>query len=92
MDNKILEIFIPGPAGRLEAKYYKSKKNTSPIALVLQPHPQYGGTMNNKVVVDTFHTFMDNDFSVCRVNLEVLVKVMESLIMGKVNLRMLRLH
>ena len=22
MDNKILEIFIPGPAGRLEAKYY----------------------------------------------------------------------
>ena len=68
MENKILEIFIPGPAGRLEAKYYKSKKNTSPIALVLQPHPQYGGTMNNKVVVETFHTFMENDFSVCRVN------------------------
>ena len=61
-------FLIPGPAGRLEAKYYKSKKNTAPIALVLQPHPQYGGTMNNKVVVDTFHTFMDNDFSVCRVN------------------------
>ena len=68
MDNKVLEIFIPGPAGRLEAKYYKSKKNTSPIALVLQPHPQYGGTMNNKVVVETFKTFMENDFSVCRVN------------------------
>ena len=33
MDNKIIEVFIPGPAGRLEAKYYKSKKNTSPIAL-----------------------------------------------------------
>ncbi len=32
MDNKISEIFIPGPAGRLETKYYKSKKNTSPIA------------------------------------------------------------
>ena len=47
MDNKILEIFIPGPAGRLEAKYFKSKKSTSPVALVLQPHPQYGGTMNN---------------------------------------------
>ena len=68
MDNKVLEIFIPGPAGRLEAKYYKSKKNTSPIALVLQPHPQYGGTMNNKVVVEAFQTFMENDFSVCRVN------------------------
>ena len=50
MDNKILEIFIPGPAGRLEAKYYKSKKNTSPFALVLQPHPQYGGTMNLSLI------------------------------------------
>ena len=68
MDNKILEIFIPGPAGRLEAKYFKSKKSTSPVALVLQPHPQYGGTMNNKIVVETFKTFMENDFSVCRVN------------------------
>ena len=68
MDSKIFEIFIPGPAGRLEAKYYKSKKTTSPIALVLHPHPQYGGTMNNKVVVQTFHNFLENDFSVCRVN------------------------
>tara|TARA_Y100001970_G_scaffold287818_1_gene413428 strand:+ start:760 stop:1419 length:660 start_codon:yes stop_codon:yes gene_type:complete len=68
MENKVVEIFIPGPAGRLEAKYYKSKKKTSPIALILHPHPQYGGTMNNKVVVETFNTFMDNEFSVCRVN------------------------
>ena len=68
MDNKIKEVFIPGPAGRMEAKYYKSDKITSPIALVLQPHPQYGGTMNNKIVVETFNTFMENDFSVCRVN------------------------
>ena len=68
MDNKVFEIFIPGPAGRLDAKYFKSKKKTSPIALVLHPHPQYGGTMNNKVVVDTFNTFKENDFSVCRVN------------------------
>tara|TARA_B100001121_G_scaffold248323_1_gene223765 strand:+ start:21 stop:677 length:657 start_codon:yes stop_codon:yes gene_type:complete len=68
MENKVIEIFIPGPAGRLEAKYYKSKKKTSPIALILHPHPQYGGTMNNRVVVDTFNVFMENEFSVCRVN------------------------
>ena len=68
MENKIAEIFIPGPAGRLEAKYFKSNNNTSPIALVLQPHPQYGGTMNNRVVVDTFNIFIENNFSVCRVN------------------------
>ena len=68
MENKVIETFIPGPAGRLEAKYYKSKKKTSPIALILHPHPQYGGTMNNKIVVDTFNVFLENEFSVCRVN------------------------
>ena len=39
-DNKIVEIFIPGPAGRLEAKYYKSKK-VPRDKFVLHPHPQY---------------------------------------------------
>ena len=68
MDNKILEIFIPGPAGRLEAKYFKSKKNTSPIALVLQPHPQYGGTMNNRITYETYNCFYKNGFSVIRIN------------------------
>ena len=68
MKPKSTEIFIPGPAGRLEGKYYKNPKFGSPVAIVLQPHPQYGGTMNNKVVVDTFHTFMENNFSVCRFN------------------------
>ncbi len=68
MDNKIFETFIPGPSGRLEAKYSKSKKSTSPIALILHPHPQYGGTMNNKIIVQTFYTFVENNFSVCRVN------------------------
>jgi uncharacterized protein len=68
MNNKIQEIFIPGPAGRLDAKYYKSSKKTSPIALILQPHPQYGGTMNNKIIVELFKTFADNEFSVCRIN------------------------
>ena len=68
MDNKITEIFIPGPAGRLEAKYFKSKKNTAPIALVLQPHPQYGGTMNNKIVFELYNIFYKNNFSVIRIN------------------------
>ena len=52
MKQKSLEVFIPGPAGRLEEKYYKNTKFGKPVAIVLQPHPQYGGTMNNKVVVD----------------------------------------
>ena len=35
MKPKSLEIFIPGPAGRLEAKYYKNPKFGSPVAIVL---------------------------------------------------------
>ena len=68
MKPKSTEIFIPGPSGRLECKYYKNPKFGSPIAIILQPHPQYGGTMNNKVVQITYNTFLNNGFSVLRLN------------------------
>ena len=68
MKPKSTEIFIPGPAGRLEAKYYKNPKFGSPVAIVLQPHPQYGGTMNNKLVQLIYNTFLENSFSVIRIN------------------------
>ena len=66
LENK--EIFIPGPSGRLQAKYYKSKNKGAPVALVLHPHPQYGGTMNNRVVYETYNCFYKNNFSVIRIN------------------------
>ena len=62
------EIFIPGPSGRIQAKYYKSKQPAAPVALVLQPHPQYGGTMNNRIVSETYNCFYRNNFSVIRIN------------------------
>jgi len=68
MKRKIVEVFIPGPAGRLEAKYFKNQKQKSPIAIVLQPHPQYGGSMNNRVVAEMFNSFAENGFSVLRLN------------------------
>ena len=68
MKQKSVEVFIPGPAGRLEGKYFKNQKQKSPIAIVLQPHPQYGGTMNNSVVVEVFKSFVENGFSVLRLN------------------------
>jgi len=61
-------IFIPGPSGRIQAKYFKSKKQGAPVALVLQPHPQYGGTMNNRIVYETYNCFYRNNFSVIRIN------------------------
>ena len=68
MSKRSEEVFIPGPEGRIQAKYTKSKKKNAPVALILQPHPQYGGTMNNRVVVETFISFQKNDFSVIRIN------------------------
>ena len=68
MKNENKEIFIPGPSGRIQAKYFKSKNIGSPVALVLQPHPQYGGTMNNRIVYETYNCFYKNKFSVIRIN------------------------
>ena len=62
------EIFIPGPSGKIQAKYFKSKQAGSPVALILPPHPQYGGTMNNKIVYETYNCFYKNNFSVIRIN------------------------
>ena len=68
MKQKSSEIFIPGPAGRLEAKYYKNPKFGSPVAIVLHPHPQYGGTMNNKIVQLMYNVFLENNFSEKKIN------------------------
>ena len=66
IENK--EIFIPGPSGRIQGKYFKSKQQAAPVALILHPHPQYGGTMNNRVVYETYNCFYKNNFSVIRIN------------------------
>jgi len=66
--NNNKQIFIPGPSGRIQAKYYKSKQQGAAVALVLQPHPQYGGTMNNRIVYETYNCFYKNNFSVIRIN------------------------
>ncbi len=68
MKPKSLEVFIPGPSGRLEAKYFKNSKRGSPIAIVLQPHPQFGGSMENRVVHEAFNVFIKNGFSVIKLN------------------------
>ena len=64
MKQKSFEVFIAGPAGRLQARYFKNQKKGSPIAIVLQPHPQYGGTMNNIIVQETYNIFVKNGFEI----------------------------
>ena len=51
------DIILPGSAGRIEARYQRQKAPGAPMALVLHPHPQFGGTMNHPLVYDLFHMF-----------------------------------
>ncbi|WP_421707814.1 alpha/beta hydrolase [Algihabitans sp.] len=62
------EVIFNGPEGRLEGRYQHGKGPTAPIALLLHPHPQHGGTMNNKVVYGLYQVFAQRGFSVLRFN------------------------
>ncbi len=62
------EIIISGPDGRLEGRYQHSRDRNAPIALILHPHSQHGGTMNNKVVYTLYQSFARQGFSVLRFN------------------------
>lgn len=62
------EIIFNGPEGRLEGRYQPGKTPTAPIALILHPHPQYGGTMNSKVVYYLYQAFARLGFATLRFN------------------------
>lgn len=62
------EVIFNGPAGRLEGRYSHSKVKNAPLALVLHPSPEHGGTMNNKINYMLFQAFTARGFSVLRFN------------------------
>ncbi len=62
------EVIFNGPEGRLEGRYQPGKEPNSPIAIVLHPHPQFGGTMNNQIVYNLFYMFAQRGFAVLRFN------------------------
>jgi alpha/beta superfamily hydrolase len=62
------DVIMNGPEGRLEGRYQHGKVTNAPIALMLHPHPQHGGTMNNKVIYTIYHAFARRGFSVLRFN------------------------
>jgi hypothetical protein len=62
------EVIFSGPEGRLEGRYQPAQSPNAPIALILHPHPQFGGTMNNKVVYYLYHSFARMGFGVLRFN------------------------
>ena len=62
------EVIFAGPDGRLEGRYHPQKDRDAPIAIVLHPHPLYGGTMNNRVVYNLHYVFYNLGFTVLRFN------------------------
>ncbi|NNU17674.1 alpha/beta hydrolase [Parvularcula sp. ZS-1/3] len=62
------EVIFPGPEGRLEGHYRKAREDNAPVALILHPHPQFGGTMNDKITYEMYHMFARRGFGVMRFN------------------------
>lgn len=62
-------IFLKGPAGRLEATLWTaSAAEPNFVAVVCHPHPLYGGTLHNKVVYQTAKALHQRGASVLRFN------------------------
>ena len=59
---------IPCSHGQLEAIYRPTTDLAQRVALVLHPHPLYGGTMHNPVVFHTARALHDAGFETLRIN------------------------
>jgi alpha/beta superfamily hydrolase len=62
------KIFIDGPAGKLEAVVNDPGEKRRGIALIAHPHPQFGGTLENKVVHTLAKAFFELGYIVLRPN------------------------
>ena len=61
-------IIINGPAGRMEARYSHSKTANAPLALVLHPAPDRGGSMNHRIPYSIYQAMVARGFSTLRFN------------------------
>jgi uncharacterized protein len=61
-------LSIPGPAGALEIALNVPPVAPRGIALVAHPHPQHGGTLDNKVVQTLAKTFVTLGYAAVRFN------------------------
>ena len=64
----IESLFLEGPTGRLEALLNAGASDATHSALVCHPHPQFGGTMHNKVVFHAMKALHAFGFPVLRFN------------------------
>ena len=73
LDEKESKFTIPGPAGALESILTRgdsqgSLSSINGLAIICHPHPQQGGTMENKVVTTLVRCYRDLGISALRFN------------------------
>jgi alpha/beta superfamily hydrolase len=61
-------VFIDGPAGRLEAIFEQPEDDVRGVGLVCHPHPQFQGTMTNKVAHTLARALVDQNCAALRFN------------------------
>lgn len=61
-------VIFPGPEGRLEGRFSPGPRPRAPVAMILHPHSQGGGTMNDRIVQRLYKTFTDRGFATLRFN------------------------
>jgi len=62
------ELIIPGPQGRIEARYTEPPLEGAPIALILHPPPKAGGTQQDPITIEMYQMFERRGFGVLRYN------------------------
>jgi len=69
MKRRVQSLFLPGPAGKLEALWEQPvSARTDLVGLVCHPHPLFGGTLHNKVVHHTARALQELGLAVLRFN------------------------
>lgn len=69
MNSSIIQnLFIDGPAGKLEVILGEPRSIPKGLAIIAHPHPLHGGTMDNKVIHTLFTTLLELEFVVAKFN------------------------
>ncbi|MEO5882824.1 MAG: alpha/beta fold hydrolase, partial [Caldimonas sp.] len=68
MNPRTVREDIAGPAGRIEVALDRPAEAPRGVAVVCHPHPQFGGTLDNKVVQMVARTFLQLGWASARFN------------------------
>ena len=62
------DVIFAGPEGRLEGRFSPPPRPRAPVSMILHPHPQGGGTMNDRITQALYKSFVRRGFATLRFN------------------------